>query len=157
MTSARKFIGRFLNPPEEYAKGPRYAFPALVGVQLGMWGLFLVITGEWWSYFILWVLPLATIPPVINRIRTMVEHHPGFIAGETNRATIPGMIEYFCIAPYGYAYHFHHHLMPEIPYYWLAWSHEKLLEEGVTFSENDLNRFGYLRTFCSFWKSYRSK
>ncbi len=114
-----------------------------------------LLTGYWWGYLLLWVIPLATLPIGINRFRTFVEHHAGANSPEANRSTIPNAIEYLAIAPYGYAHHFEHHLMPDIPYYHLGWAHQELRAEGVRFEADRLAAGGYVRTFWRLFNGLR--
>jgi fatty acid desaturase/2-polyprenyl-3-methyl-5-hydroxy-6-metoxy-1,4-benzoquinol methylase len=111
VTAARTFIRRYLHAVPEAPPTPRYVIVALLGVHGLLFWLLQAATGYWWAYWALWIVPLATIPIAINRLRTFVEHHAERGGHEANRTTLPHFLEYVTIAPYGYAHHFEHHLM----------------------------------------------
>lgn len=147
ITSIDRFAGRYLGR-QDTTVTPLNAktLGALVLVQGVLFALYAVVTGWYMSYLVLWLLPLMTVPQVINRIRTLAEHAPGPARTAPNRGTEPTWIEYLLVAPYGYAFHFEHHLMPGIPYYSLAAAHRLLREKGFTFGPDELTG-GYLRAF----------
>ena len=120
---------------------------ALAGVQGGIAAGLWALTGWPFAWIVLWVLPLMTIPVAINRVRTFVEHYPGFEALPANRSTLTGILEYLCVAPYGYSNHFEHHFAPNIPYYRLHWAHAFLEARGVQLRSHQYNSAGYFRTF----------
>jgi fatty acid desaturase len=142
ITAVRGFVRRYLD-----GAGPGAgSFAALAVVQLALAGALFGLTGAWWAYLALWLAPLLTLPIAINRFRTFVEHFS--VAGdEANRATAPTWVEYLLVAPYGYANHFEHHLMPEIPYYRLPALHRALEQAGIRFSGEQFAPDGYLRAF----------
>lgn len=111
-------------------------------------GLLWWLTGSPLAYPLLWLLPLMTIPIAINRMRTIVEHYPGFEPLPANRTTVVSIVEYLCVAPYGYSHHFEHHFAPNVPYYRLAWAHGYLKDRGVTLRSCEYAEHGYLRTFA---------
>jgi fatty acid desaturase len=127
----------------------------LVGAQAALFAVYTLATGHWYAYFVIWLLPLMTLAQLINRVRTIAEHTPDPGDRAVSRATVPGILEYLLIAPYGYAYHFEHHLAPTVPYYRLADAHRLLERHGVRFTRRDLTG-GYLRTFWRVAKTIES-
>jgi fatty acid desaturase len=123
------------------------AMLALGVVQAGIAASLWVLTGWPAAWLFLWVLPLMTIPVAVNRMRTFVEHYPGFEALPANRTTFTGVLEYLCVAPYGYSHHFEHHFAPNVPYYRLAWAHTFIASRGIQLRSHQYNSTGYLRTF----------
>lgn len=147
VSAVQKFLQRYaVKPAADEERPSSGAALALVGTQLALFVLYTLVTGTWYAYFVVWLLPLMTMTQFINRVRTMAEHAPD--AGETAaaRGTVPTLLEYLLIAPYGYSYHYEHHLAPTIPYYQLAIAHRLLEEHGVRFSGNQITG-GYLRAF----------
>jgi fatty acid desaturase len=146
VSAVAKFAGRYggRNGAQAGAAGPAWV-AALVATQASLFVILGAATGWWGAYFALWLLPAMTVAQVINRVRTIAEHagRPGV---ETNRGTAPGWIEYLLIAPYGYSFHFEHHLAPSIPYYRLGGAHRLLRESGFAFSDRE-ETGGYLRCF----------
>lgn len=143
-----KFSRRYVIPDGEADAPQGGSFVlALAVVQAFLFALYWLATGWWAAWFVLWMLPLVTLAQVVNRVRTISEH-AGEAEVETNRTTDPGWLEYLLVAPYGYAYHFEHHLAPTIPYFRLREAHRMLGEQGTPFADPELTG-GYLR---SFWR-----
>ena len=150
--SITKFADRYFHA----ATQPRSALDmrslgALGLVQGFLFSVYAVATGRWYAYLVLWLLPLMTLPQFINRVRTIAEHsrEPGDAA--VNRSTVAGWWEYLLVAPYGYSYHFEHHLAPTVPYYYLAAAHRLLADRGFGFTRGELTG-GYLRTFVRLYR-----
>ena len=147
ISSINRFVGRYLGRTDKtVAPLDLASLGGLVLVQGALFALYTVATGWYLSYVVLWLLPLMTIPQVVNRIRTLAEHAPGRARGGANRGTDPTWVEYVLVAPYGYAFHFEHHLTPSIPYYSLASAHRVLHRSGFRFGPEELTG-GYLRAF----------
>lgn len=153
VTAVRTFLRRYEATDRPPASAAGVAVGRILVVQTALAGIFWAVTGAWWAYGLLWALPLLTVPTTINRMRTFVEHHAAAGDVEANRSTLPTWWEYFLIAPYGYAFHFEHHLMPEIPYHQLKWAHAELAEAGVDFRDEHLARRGYLRAFARLFRA----
>jgi fatty acid desaturase len=158
-----KFLTRYINPAEDTeptdTADKKTDYLGLMGVAIAnalLFLLFYFVTGSILTYFIFWILPLLIIPAVVNRIRTFVEHYSPAGQEEANRSVLPSFLEYLLIAPYGYSYHFIHHTTASIPYYFMRKSHQKLVELGVKFEENELG-VGYLRTFFKLYKTLPAK
>ena len=147
LTAIRSFLKRYAGHERPVDGGAWWTLPAILIEQAALGGLLWWLTGSPFAWLFLWILPLVTIPIAINRMRTVVEHSPGFDALPANRTTLVGLVEYFCIAPYGYSHHFEHHFAPNVPYYRLAWAHGYLKDRGITLRSHEVNGDGYLRTF----------
>lgn len=79
----------------------------------------LTLMGVWWSYFVLWLLPMATTFPLVTRLRNIAEHAcvegsatDPFRAARTTRAS---WWERVFIAPYWVNFHAEHHLFMHVP------------------------------------------
>ena len=77
------------------------------------------LTGVWWAYFALWLLPLATWFPMVTRLRNIAEHAcvegsatDPFRAARTTRAS---WWERALVAPYWVNFHAEHHLFMHVP------------------------------------------
>lgn len=153
LTAFRTFLARYAEKGGTQSVGTP---PVRMAVVQGVIALALyAVTGHWWAYGVVWVGPLVTVPFAVNRIRTFVEHHADAGGPEATRTTRPTPLEWLIIAPYGYAHHFEHHLMPDIPYYHLGWTHEALVRQGFAFGDSRLSRGGYLRMFARLFKDLR--
>lgn len=96
-------------------------------------------TGFFWSYVLLWLVPLFSVAIMCFRIRTASEHSalgppedrytrelPDTLA--TTRTTVGGPIGKFLFAPHNMAYHIEHHLYPSVPVFRLKKLHHTLLQ-----------------------------
>lgn len=146
LTAIRSFLRRYGGGVSRDS-GESLRMVGATAQQVVVAGLLWWLFGSPLAYLWLWLLPLITIPIAINRMRTIVEHYPGFDPLPANRTTLVGMVEYFCIAPYGYSYHFEHHFAPNVPYYRLAWAHGYLKDRGIVLRSHEYAGDGYLRTF----------
>ncbi len=86
----------------------------------------LALTGFWWAFFALWLLPMATWFPMVTRLRNIAEHAcvegsstDAFRAARTTRAN---WLERAFIAPYWVNFHAEHHLFMHVP----CWSLPRL-------------------------------
>jgi fatty acid desaturase len=151
--SIAKFADRYWHAgPQPRASLDLRSTVALAAVQAALFVLCAVVTGRWYGYVVLWMLPLMTLPQFINRLRTIAEHSRQQGDGHVNRSTVAGWVEYLLIAPYGYSYHFEHHLAPNVPYYHLETAHRLLLDRGFEFTPQELTD-GYVRTFARLFRS----
>ena len=91
------------------------------------------LTGYWYLYFLLWVLPNLTWLQLITRIRNIGEH--AAVPDDNDRlrntrTTRAGFLERLVIAPYWVNYHLEHHLLVSCPCYRLPEAHRLLLDKG---------------------------
>ncbi len=94
----------------------------------------LTLIGPWWSYPVLWLLPMATWFPLVTRIRNIAEHACVPESGDDPlrqaRTTRANWLEGLLIAPYWVNYHAEHHLFMHLPCYRLPAAHRLLVENG---------------------------
>ena len=110
----------------------------MVGFLLWQLGLLVVLSalGLWWTYFVLWLLPMATWYPLVTRLRNIAEH--ACIAKDEPdplrhaRTTTANLIERAFIAPYYVQYHCEHHMFMHLPCSSLPKAHRLLKAKGVT-------------------------
>ena len=90
--------------------------------------------GWGWQYFVLWMLPLATVLQAILRLRAICEHGAvtdygsPLTAARTN--LVPSWLRYF-LFPHHVNYHVEHHLYPAVPHYNLPLLHAALEAHGI--------------------------
>jgi fatty acid desaturase len=95
----------------------------------------LTAVGLWWTYFVLWLLPMATWFPLVTRLRNIAEHacmtrsHDPLGHARTTRAN---WLERLLIAPYYVNFHGEHHLFMHLPCWRLTQAHRLLTAKGVT-------------------------
>ncbi|MBX2851279.1 MAG: fatty acid desaturase [Phycisphaeraceae bacterium] len=115
----------------------------VVVCQAVLFGVFAAI-GPWWSYFVLWVWPLASFASLFIAVRAYVEH-----AAEDDATTeerlydfSPSTVEAFFISPCHFNYHALHHAYPNVPHYRLRRFKRAMCERGLAYPGRDMG--GYL-------------
>ncbi|MEZ5257158.1 MAG: fatty acid desaturase family protein [Ilumatobacteraceae bacterium] len=92
-----------------------------------------VLSGHWWVYPVLWLLPYLTVWRVINRLRAIAEHG-GMQRSKDRRQTThsvrQGPLARFFLVPYHIGWHLAHHVDSGIPFRNLPRFHEALREAG---------------------------
>lgn len=93
----------------------------------------LALSGHWYLYFALWLLPFLTWQQVITRIRNIAEH--AMVPDDNDdfrnaRTTKTNWLARATIAPYWVNYHVEHHLMMWIPCYNLPKARAYLIANG---------------------------
>jgi fatty acid desaturase len=113
--------GRFINP----AAAHFLFFNALL---LGA----LTLAGYWWTYFALWLVPMATWYPLVTRLRNIAEHAVVDTREDPfshARTTLANPLERLFIAPYWVHFHGEHHVFMHVPCYNLERMHRMLMEK----------------------------
>jgi fatty acid desaturase len=88
--------------------------------QAALFGLMTLATHNWWSYPLLWMLPLATFAGFFANFRALLEHvttRDDVAPDDRLRDIEAGPIERFFISPSHFHYHALHHAHPSIPHY----------------------------------------
>jgi fatty acid desaturase len=90
----------------------------------------LTLTGGWFTFLVLWLLPMLTLTPVFVRIRAISEHSALKVANGTDatRHVDAHWLEYLCICSFNINYHLVHHLFPYVTYYNLPKMHDLLMQ-----------------------------
>ena len=92
------------------------------------------ISGHWYLYVLLWIVPNLTWQPFISRIRNIGEHAAVPDNDDrlrNTRTTLANPIERLFIAPYFVNYHLEHHLLVSSPCYRLPGMHRALMAKGL--------------------------
>ena len=111
--------------------------------QLAVFGV-LAVSGHWYLYFALWLVPFLTWHQAITRIRNIAEHA---MVPDNNdpfgnaRTTKANLLERALVAPYWVNYHVEHHLMMWIPCYNLPMARRFLVANG--YGERIETKSGY--------------
>jgi len=97
--------------------------------------IFSVLTyfGAWWSYFVLWLLPLMTVFFAVLRLRNIAEH--AMTSTDNNplthaRTTKTNWLSRMIFAPYFVNYHVEHHAYMYIPCFRLPALHKAMIAAG---------------------------
>jgi fatty acid desaturase len=92
--------------------------------------------GRWWSYPLLWLLPLATFAGFFANFRAFVEHvtSDDRVAPEARlRDIAAGALTRFFISPSHFNFHALHHAHPSIPHYNLPRGRREYVRELGTY------------------------
>jgi fatty acid desaturase len=128
----------------------------LIVVQLIVWGLLALFTGRWWTYPLLWALPIATATTLLNSLRAFTEHAvpPDREASEPSRyfSITASPLERFFLAPLNFNCHAEHHLYPTVPYHRLPLVRRLILADPKALPGYS-QRSGYLKFIASYYRS----
>ena len=131
------------------SSGRRIAGP-IIAVQLVLWMLMWTLSGAWWAYPLLWLLPWMTQWRVLNRLRALGEHG-GMTASEDRRLTTHNVEQHplarLWFVPYNTGWHLAHHVDMGIPFRRLPAFHAELAEAGYV---NDAMTF---RSYTALWRA----
>lgn len=114
--------GQFVNPTTAHF----LIFNALLLAGLSL-------AGYWWSYFALWIVPMATWLPLVTRLRNIAEHACVDTKDDPfthARTTLANVFERLLIAPYWVHFHGEHHVFMHVPCYRLESLHKALMDKG---------------------------
>ena len=163
-----KLVQKYLGERDAEA-GPSRAPSSASSVigRIGSQGLLFgigVLAGQWWAYFVLWLLPLATFGVLINEVRSVVEYTPLLPRG-ADGASMPltpitrtvraGWFARNWFAPLHFHYHHEHHLHPGVPFSRLPELHQHLVATGYYATRPELLCDGYGPILGALWTRYR--
>jgi fatty acid desaturase len=92
----------------------------------------LTLAGYWWTYFALWLVPMATWYPLVTRLRNIAEHACVDTRADPfthARTTLANPLERLFIAPYWVHFHGEHHVFMHVPCYRLERMHRMLMDK----------------------------
>jgi fatty acid desaturase len=106
-------------------RGPLVSNAVLLGA--------LTVTGHWYLYPLLWLLPLVTWYALLTRVRSVAEH--AMVSDDDDplrnaRTTAAGPLERALLAPYWVNHHLEHHLLVFVPCWKLRRAHALLHAKG---------------------------
>jgi len=120
---------RGLRSPDARVRRTLYKILAVQAVMLAA----CIVSGHWWIYPLLWVLPYMTVWRVINRLRSIAEHG-GMQRSNDPRQTTHSVRQHpvarFFLVPYNIGWHLAHHVDSGIPFRNLPRYHRSLHEAG---------------------------
>jgi fatty acid desaturase len=92
-----------------------------------------IVSGHWWVYPLLWLLPYLTVWRVINRLRSVAEHG-GMQRSPDKRESTHTVRQHgfarFMLVPYRIGWHLAHHVDAGVPFRNLPALHGALVEAG---------------------------
>lgn len=85
------------------------------------------------EFFLLWVVPMLTVFPLLQRLRSISDHFGLERSHEMNssRNTEVNLIEGFLLSPHNVNFHLTHHLFPGVPCYNLKALHRELMSHST--------------------------
>lgn len=104
----------------------------LIPVQLVIWGLLWLASGQWWLYLALWLLPIFTTGTFLGFLRGFVDHarlageKEGPMEGRLVTVLKAGVISKAFLCPFDFNYHAEHHMFPSVPHYFLPELHKRM-------------------------------
>lgn len=112
--------------------GARVHAARILVIQLVFAGAF-AVTGHWWLYWVMWLLPWMTQWRVINRLRSIAEHG-GMTRSDDRRLTTHTVrqrpLARLFMVPYHIGWHLSHHADMGIPWPNLPRYHRELVAAG---------------------------
>ena len=124
----QRVMGKKSRPPR-MKDDPGVRFWITNGIAI----IVLTLTGYWWAWLALWIVPMATWFPLVTRMRNIAEHA---MVNTTDdpfthaRTTLANPIERLLIAPFWVHYHCEHHMFMYVPCYRLETMHRLLIAKG---------------------------
>lgn len=82
-------------------------------------GLAWALTGWWFAYGVLWLLPLFTVMMGLNSIRSMLEHASTEHVAPELSSFVSSPLERFFLSPFNMNVHAEHHMVPAVPWHQL--------------------------------------
>jgi fatty acid desaturase len=115
-------------------------------------------THQWWTYPLLWMLPLATFAGFFANFRALIEHVTvnDDVAPQSRLRDIhAGLFERFLVAPSHFNYHALHHAHPSMPHYNLPRAKEAYLQRFGRYPFTV--RPGYTRALFAHFNELRTR
>jgi fatty acid desaturase len=139
---------------------PRRAHPEifnLLPVQAAVFAIFWLVTGFWWAYFALWLVPIFTLGTLLGYIRGFIDHarlaDDDAQQSEGRLVSVPRPSAIDRLFFTGLEFHFHaeHHLFPAVPHYYLPQLH-KILQSDEQYRKRYLLRPSYTSFLRDYFK-----
>lgn len=116
-----------------FSAGRRARSARFLAGQAAVFALFWAVSGRWWLYLVLWLLPNVTVWRVINRLRAIAEHG-GMTRSDDRRRTThhvrQGLLARTFMVPFHTGWHLAHHVDAGIPWRNLPRLHDELEAAG---------------------------
>ncbi|HEX7674586.1 MAG TPA: fatty acid desaturase family protein [Bdellovibrio sp.] len=104
-----------------------------------------VMTGYGKGFLLYWMVPMLTLFPTIQRIRSIAEHFGLKYEHEMNgtRNVMSGPVQSFLFGPHNVRLHLAHHMFPTVPQYNLGRLHQILMDHP-TYAKYSHNNTSYI-------------
>lgn len=125
--------------------------------QLVLMAIF-TLSGNFWNYWLLWFLPLATVAAFLSVWRQFTEHAtPSDDVPSSERLFDfdANFLERLVIAPVSFNLHAFHHSFPKIPHYRLRQAKKEAKAKGVSYSH--IEKQGYIASSLQHLRALHNK
>ncbi|MBU3689385.1 MAG: hypothetical protein FGM29_07525 [Actinobacteria bacterium] len=103
-----------------------------------------IVSGHWWVYPVLWIVPYLTVWRVINRLRSIAEHG-GLNASDDRRVATHSVMQHplaqFFLVPFNIGFHLAHHVDAGVPFRNLPLYHRMLVESGYVSTDYEYGSY----------------
>lgn len=89
------------------------------------------LSGWWFAYPLLWLLPMFTVMMGLNSIRSLLEHASSEQTAPELRSFESSRLERFFLSPFNMNVHAEHHLVPAVPWHQLPALRQFMQENGL--------------------------
>ena len=89
------------------------------------------LSGWWFAYALLWLLPMFTVMMGLNSIRSLLEHASTEQAAPELRSFESSRLERVFLSPFNMNMHAEHHLVPAVPWHQLPALRQFMQENGL--------------------------
>lgn len=139
---------------------PRRAYPEILNllpVQAAVFAIFWLVTGFWWAYFALWLIPIFTLGTLLGYVRGFIDHarlaDDDALRSEGRLVSVPcpSVIDRLFFTGLEFHFHAEHHLFPTVPHYYLPELH-KILQSDEQYCRRYLLRTSYTSFLSDYFK-----
>lgn len=103
------------------------------------------ITSGWQIFALYWLVPYFSVLPILNKVRSIVEHLalPNTRSLNAARNICGSPIESFFFGPHENSLHLIHHLRPSVPWHKISLARQYLIEHSEEYRKNAYENRGY--------------
>jgi radical SAM superfamily enzyme YgiQ (UPF0313 family)/fatty acid desaturase len=139
---------------------PKRSYPEvfnLIPVQAVLFFTFWAVSGIWWLYFALWMLPIFTLGTAFGFMRGFIDHarlaSDDEVKADGRLITVPNpsFIDKIFFTGNDFEFHAEHHFFPSVPHYFLPRLH-RILQQDPRYSSRYLLRPSYTSFLSDYWK-----
>ena len=114
MSGAARTRPRSASPARAVFRGEELV--AVVVTQILLVTFFTLVTGAWWAYALLWLVPRFTIMTGLNGVRACIEHADLGEPPGRMKTYVSTRFERLLLSPFNMNYHGEHHVYMQVPY-----------------------------------------
>lgn len=138
---------------------PRTSCPEvlnLVPVQIVIFSILWIVSGHWWAYFALWLVPIFTLGTFLGYLRGFIDHarlksdDDRLAAGRLISVPYPSIFDRALLTGLDFHFHAEHHFFPAVPHQYLPELH-KILQQDPAFRDRYLVRPTYFQFLRDYW------